>query len=70
MNADFDDVVEVGPGRPGEDAAYRLDTTKVRRSIGWTDEIALEEGLKDTIQWMVENHETLADQPREYVHKA
>jgi dTDP-glucose 4,6-dehydratase len=42
------------PDRPGHDRRYCLDTTKLR-SLGWTPEIAFEDGLRRTIDWYRSN---------------
>ena len=43
------------PDRPGHDRRYLLDSTKVRRELGWQPEIDFEDGLRDTIAWYVDN---------------
>ncbi|MDR6224300.1 dTDP-glucose 4,6-dehydratase [Desmospora profundinema] len=37
--------------RPGHDRRYSLDTSKIRRELGWEPVIPLDEGLTDTIRW-------------------
>ena len=39
MNVPFEDNVEVVEGRPAQDAAYLLDSSKARRTLGWEDRI-------------------------------
>jgi len=36
--------------RQGHDMRYSLDTSKLR-ALGWTPQVAFEEGLKDTVNW-------------------
>ncbi len=43
------------PDRPGHDRRYLLDSSKLRRSLGWAPEIAFEQGLADTVAWYAEN---------------
>ena len=40
--------------RLGHDRRYSLDTTKLR-SLGWTPQVAFEEGLRATVDWYVGN---------------
>ena len=40
--------------RPGHDRRYALDTTKLR-ALGWTPEVAFEEGLAGTVRWYQQN---------------
>jgi dTDP-glucose 4,6-dehydratase len=41
----------VVPDRPGHDRRYLLDSTKLRRELGWEPEIELENGLRATVEW-------------------
>ena len=66
----FDDHVEVVGERLGKDAAYLLDSSKLRESLGWRDRISLDAGLDECIAWVKANMEDLRKQPFEYVHKA
>lgn len=43
------------PDRPGHDRRYLLDSSKIRRELGWEPQIDFESGLQDTVQWYVEN---------------
>jgi len=69
MGARFEDSVEDAEDRLGKDAAYRLDTTKVRGELGWTDRIGLEDGLDDTVRWVDRFFDTLQTQPFDYIHR-
>jgi dTDP-glucose 4,6-dehydratase len=55
--------------RPGKDAAYLLDSGKLRQELGWADCIKLEDGIRETIDWVNDNLEELKKQASEYVHK-
>lgn len=37
--------------RPGHDQRYGLDSSKVRKEIGWAANIPLETGLRETVRW-------------------
>lgn len=69
LDVRFDDVVEVVGDRLGKDAAYRLDSSKIRAELGWTDEISLEDGIDETISWVDRYLEDLARLPASYIHK-
>lgn len=43
------------PDRPGHDRRYLLDSTKIRRELGWEPKVAFEQGIVDTIRWYVDN---------------
>lgn len=41
--------------RPGHDARYAIDATKIRNELGWTPSVTFEEGIRQTVQWYLEN---------------
>jgi dTDP-glucose 4,6-dehydratase len=43
------------PDRPGHDRRYLLDSTKLRSELGWSDEIAFEDGLAESVRWYAEH---------------
>ncbi|MBX9963534.1 MAG: GDP-mannose 4,6-dehydratase [Burkholderiales bacterium] len=69
LGADFTTCVEVVGERLGKDAAYMLDSSKLRQALGWRDEVPLEQGLDDCIAWVKTNLESLKTGPFDYLHK-
>ena len=65
----FDDLVVVGPERPGKDDTYMLDSSHLRESLGWSPTMSLSEGMSDTLTWIDENLGTLKKMPDFYEHK-
>ncbi len=65
MGKDPDAVIEPKPERPGKDAAYLLDDSRVR-SLGWSEEIPLGLGVANVIRWMEDNWEIVRLWPMEY----
>jgi dTDP-glucose 4,6-dehydratase len=43
--------------RPGHDRRYAIDNTKITTELGWEPAYTFEQGMKDTIQWYLENVE-------------
>ncbi len=39
------------PDRPGHDRRYLLDSSKIRRELGWTPTISFDEGMRQTVEW-------------------
>lgn len=66
----FEDCVDVVAERPGQDAAYVIDSTKARRAFGWKPEIDLEQGIAETASWVEANWGEISRQPLDYQHKA
>lgn len=69
MGPRFEDVAEVVSDRLGKDAAYMLDSTKIRATLGWQDRIDLDTGLESCIRWVESNLDALRSQQFDYVHK-
>jgi dTDP-glucose 4,6-dehydratase len=68
-DSSFSDLVEVTEDRLGKDQAYLLESSKLRTELGWQDNVSLEAGLKQTIEWIDANIETLKTLPQDYIHK-
>lgn len=69
LGAKFENCVEVVGDRLGKDAAYRLDSGKLRRDLGWRDNVSLEDGIGETIRWVDDHFDALRQQPMQYIHK-
>ncbi|MDT8853529.1 dTDP-glucose 4,6-dehydratase [Paracoccaceae bacterium Fryx2] len=41
--------------RPGHDARYAIDPTRIRTELGWRPSVTLEQGLERTVQWYLDN---------------
>ena len=70
MGVSFEEHVEIVGERMGKDAAYQLDSTKLRQELGWQDKISLNQGIDECIQWVTDNISVLKEQPFDYIHKA
>ena len=69
LGADFDTCVEVVGERLGKDAAYMLDSSKIRQDLDWKDEISLDAGLDDCVEWVKTNLDDLRSMKWDYIHK-
>jgi len=43
--------------RLGHDRRYAIDSSKIQNELGWEPEYTFEEGIKETIQWYLDNKE-------------
>ena len=41
--------------RPGHDARYAIDSSKLKEELGWEPSLQFEEGIEKTVQWYLEN---------------
>jgi dTDP-glucose 4,6-dehydratase len=70
MGKRFEDAVDVVAERPGQDAAYVIDSTKARSTFGWKPEIDLDQGIAETAAWVEANWSEISKQSLDYQHKA
>lgn len=69
MGVDFDSYVDVVDDRPGKDAAYLLNSGKLRKLLDWKDSISLASGIDQVIDWVSFNIEALEKEVDYYIHK-
>ncbi|MCV2890878.1 MULTISPECIES: dTDP-glucose 4,6-dehydratase [Ruegeria] len=43
--------------RPGHDARYAIDPTRIREELGWRPSVTVEEGLRRTVEWYLDNED-------------
>ena len=70
MDRDFEQATRTVGERPGQDAAYLVDSTKAFREFGWRPEVAMEQGIDEVIGWVNEYWGEISRQPLEYRHSA
>jgi dTDP-glucose 4,6-dehydratase len=49
------ELIQFVTDRPGHDRRYAIDASKIQAEIGWKPSVAVEEGLRRTIRWYLEN---------------
>jgi len=50
-----EDLIQYVKDRPGHDRRYAIDNTKITGQLGWRPEYTFEEGIKETIEWYMNN---------------
>ena len=53
----YSDLITFVKDRPGHDARYSIDASKIERELGWVPEETFESGLRKTVQWYLDNRE-------------
>jgi len=53
--ANYKELIEFVKDRPGHDARYAIDASKIHRELGWLPEETFDTGLRKTVQWYLEN---------------
>ena len=55
--APYADLITFVTDRPGHDARYAIDPTRIRNELGWRPSVTVEEGLARTVQWYLDNED-------------
>lgn len=56
-DAPYVDLITYVADRPGHDLRYAIDASKIRRDLGWEPSVTLDEGLRQTVRWYLENRD-------------
>jgi dTDP-glucose 4,6-dehydratase len=51
----YADQITFVADRPGHDARYAIDPTRIRTELGWRPSVTVEEGLERTVDWYLDN---------------
>lgn len=51
----YADLITFVTDRPGHDARYAIDPTRIREELGWRPSVTVEEGLEKTVRWYLDN---------------
>jgi dTDP-glucose 4,6-dehydratase len=70
MGKQFADATRTVDERPGQDAAYVIDSTKARTELGWRPEVTLEAGLAEVVGWVNEYWGEIQGASLDYRHAA
>ena len=49
------DLIQFVSDRPGHDARYAIDCSKIRTELGWQPQENFESGLEKTVRWYLDN---------------
>ena len=52
-----EDLITFVPDRKGHDLRYAIDSSKVEKELGWNRTYTFEDGIKETIDWYLNNEE-------------
>lgn len=52
-----EDLITYVKDRPGHDRRYAIDNTKITSQLGWKPSYTFEQGMKETIQWYLDNQQ-------------
>lgn len=55
--APYGDLITLVKDRAGHDFRYAIEATKIERELGWKPKHTFENGLRETVQWYLENQD-------------
>lgn len=70
MGIPFEQLCQVTEDRLGQDSRYWLDSSAIKRDVGWEPQISLEEGIKEMVEWGKKYLDVLKDWPMDYTLRA
>jgi dTDP-glucose 4,6-dehydratase len=70
LGVPFDALCEVTGDRLGQDARYWLDSSAIKKDVGWEPQIGWEEGLQEMVRWGRTYINVLKDWPTDYTLRA
>jgi dTDP-glucose 4,6-dehydratase len=51
----YSDLIEFVKDRPGHDARYAIDPSRISSELGWRPSVTVEQGLRRTVEWYLDN---------------
>tara|TARA_Y100000768_G_scaffold333690_1_gene273922 strand:- start:56217 stop:57212 length:996 start_codon:yes stop_codon:yes gene_type:complete len=66
----FEDLCEMAPDRLGQDSRYWLNSSKIKKDVGWEQEIGWSEGLSEVHSWAKKYIDYLSSHSTEYIMRA
>jgi len=51
----YETLIDFVTDRPGHDFRYAIDSSKIKRDLGWQPQESFETGIKKTVQWYLKN---------------
>lgn len=67
-NGPHSNLLQFVEDRPGHDFRYAIDSSKLRRELGWAPAESLETGLRSTVQWYLEHQDWVTATSKSFAH--
>jgi dTDP-glucose 4,6-dehydratase len=70
LDIPFEELCTVTGDRLGQDSRYWLDSSRIKRDVGWEPRIGWDEGLAEMVAWGRKYSNEIKDMPTDYVLRA
>jgi len=70
MEIPFDKLCEITEDRLGQDSQYWLDSSAIKKDVGWEPTISLEEGIREMVEWGKKYLSYIRTVPTDYILRA
>jgi dTDP-glucose 4,6-dehydratase len=57
VSGGYADLISFVDDRPGHDARYAIDPSRIRDELGWRPSVTVDEGLEKTVRWYLDNED-------------
>ena len=57
IKGSYKDQISFVADRPGHDARYSINPSRITKELGWRPSVTLEKGLNLTVQWYLDNED-------------
>ena len=69
LGVSFEKIVLSSNERLGKDQSYFLNSSKLREKFKWKENYSLDEGISETVKWILNNEKVVMDMSWDYEHK-
>jgi dTDP-glucose 4,6-dehydratase len=69
LNRPFEACTKIVDERPGQDAAYVIDSTRARTELDWKPNVSLDKGIGEVVDWVRTNLDEIRTMSLNYEHR-
>ena len=62
-------LLKIGAERTGKDQRYFMDINKAKTELGWKPKVSLENGIRETVEWVTKSLNCINPHLLNYHHK-